>query len=206
MDATASPNVAFEPPPDQDLDALARRIGRAVRTYRLGHGWSLGDLARAAGLSKTILARIERGEGNPSVETLWRVSQALRVPLGALMTPAEQPRTRVIRSRSAEPLRSESGMTAWLMHAEGRDRRSEVFDIDLPRGVDQHSQPHLLGTEELVMCLKVRVRVGPVGEEAELVAGDAAWFTADVAHHYEALRDARTLCLMLYPPTAPGAA
>ena len=208
MDSTASPDTdtASDLASDQDLDALARRIGRAVRTYRLGHGWSLGDLARAAGLSKTILARIERGEGNPSVETLWRVSQALRVPLGALLTPAEQPRTRVIRARSAEPLRSESGMTAWLMHAEGRDRRSEVFDIELPRGIDQHSEPHLPGTEELVVCVKGRVRVGPLGEEAELGAGDAAWFTADVAHHYNALRDARTLCLMLYPPTAPGAA
>src|SRR5882757_5354793 len=122
MDATA------DPPLDDDLDALAGRIGSAVRELRLGQRWSLGDLARAAGLSKTILARIERGEGNPSVETLWRVSQALRVPLGALLTPAEQPRTRVIRARSAEPLRSESGMAAWLLHAEGRDHRSEVFD------------------------------------------------------------------------------
>jgi XRE family transcriptional regulator, regulator of sulfur utilization len=187
---------------EQDLTELSQRIGRAVRTFRLGHGWSLGELARGSGLSKTILARIERGEGNPSVETLWRVSQALRVPLGALLTPSERPRVRVIRAGSAEPLRSESGMTAWLMHAEGREHRSEIFEIDLPRGVDQRSDPHLPGTEELIYCLKGRVRVGPVGDEVEIAAGDAAWFTADVAHHYEALRDTRTLCLMIYAPAS----
>jgi transcriptional regulator with XRE-family HTH domain len=188
-----------------DLDTLGRRIGDTVRSLRVGQGWSLGDLARASGLSKTILARIERGEGNPSVETLWRVSQALAVPLGALLTPSARPRTRVIRDGDGEPLRSESGMGAWLLHAEGREHRSEVFSIDLPAGVDQRSEPHLPGTEELIVCVKGRVRVGPIGQEVELGPGDAAWFTADVAHHYLALRAARTLCWMIYAPrAAPG--
>jgi quercetin dioxygenase-like cupin family protein len=48
------------------------------------------------------------------------------------------------------------------------------------------------------------VRVGPYDQEVELGAGDAVWFTADVPHHYEALRDTKTLCFMIYP--APGAA
>jgi XRE family transcriptional regulator, regulator of sulfur utilization len=197
MDSTA---VALE----QDLTELSQRIGRAVRGFRLGQGWSLGELARASGLSKTILARIERGDGNPSVETLWRVSQALRVPLGALLAPSGQPRVRVISTRSVEPLHSESGMTARLLHAEGREHRSEIFAIDLPKGVDQHSDAHLPGTEELVCCLKGRVRLGPVGDEVEIAAGDAAWFAADVPHHYEALRDTRTLCLMIYTGAGGG--
>jgi transcriptional regulator with XRE-family HTH domain len=183
-----------------DLGTLGRRIGERVRGHRLSQSWSLGDLARASGLSKTILARIERGDGNPSVETLWRVSQALRVPLGSLLAPPSRPRTRVIRSGEGEPLRSESGMAAWLLHAEGREHRSEVFEIALPKGADQRSEAHLPGTEELIVCVKGRVRVGPVGAEAELGPGDAAWFTADVDHHYVALRDTRTLCWMIYAP------
>jgi transcriptional regulator with XRE-family HTH domain len=183
---------------DDDLGALATRIGQTVRTERLALGWSLGDLGRAAGLSKTILARIERGDGNPSVETLWRVSQALRVPLGTLLTPSSRPRTRVVRARSGEPLHSESGMAAWMLHAEGREHRSEVFELDLPKGVDQRSEPHLPGTEELLFCVKGRVRAGPEGQEAELGPGDAAWFTADVSHHYVGLRDAHVLCWMIY--------
>ena len=76
-----------------DLGALADRDrpGDPRRTAS-AQGMSLGDLARASGLSKTILARIEGGDGNPSVETLWRVSRALRVPLGALL--AEDARRR----------------------------------------------------------------------------------------------------------------
>jgi transcriptional regulator with XRE-family HTH domain len=171
------------------LDALGQRIGRTVRDERLGKRWSLGDLARASGLSKTILARIERGDGNPSIETLWRVSQALGVPLGTLLAPSSRPRTRLLPARAAEPLISESGMAARLLHAEGRPHRSEIYDIELPRGVDQRSDPHLPGTEELIVCIRGRLRLGPYEEEVELGPGDAAWFAADVAHHYVALRE-----------------
>ena len=196
MDATA------DPPLDDDLDALAGRIGSAVRELRLGQRWSLGELARASGLSKTILARIERGDGNPSVETLWHLSHALGVPLGALLSPPAGPRARAIPARSGEPIRSENGMEAWLLHATGRERRSEVYDIDLPRGADQRTDAHLLpGTEELIVCVKGRVRVGPHDQEVELGPGDAAWFTADVPHHYVALRDTKMLCFMIYPGT-----
>ena len=197
--------MSISDPTAHDLGDLARRIGRGVRADRLAQGLSLGDLARASGLSKTILARIERGEGNPSIETLWRVSQALSVPLGRLLGSEPQPRTRLIRAREGEPVHSAAGMDAWLLHADGREHRSEVYAIDLPKGIDQHSDAHLPGTEELVVCVKGRVRLGPLGEEVELGPGDAAWFTADVAHHYEALRDSRTLCWMLYASARPAA-
>ena len=79
---------------------LNRRLGRTLRAHRLAHGSSLTELARASGLSKTILGRIEGGEGNPSIETLWRISQALALPLGALLEDEGRPNARVIRARS----------------------------------------------------------------------------------------------------------
>ncbi len=186
-----------------DLQAVARRIGRAVHAARAGHGLSLGELARASGLSKTILARIERGEGNPSVETLWRVSQALRLPLGALLADDGGPRVDVIPSRSGEALRSEAGMRAWLVDADGRGHRSELYDLELPAGVDQRSGPHLPGTEEVVVVVTGTLLAGPVGEEARLAPGDAVRFAADVPHRYEAVDAARALCWMRYAQAAP---
>src|SRR3954451_1620733 len=115
-----------------DLPALARRIGRVVRARRAARGISVSELAREAGLSKTILARIEAGAGNPSMETLWRVSQALQVPLGSLLAEDPEPRVRVVRRGAGAPLRADAGLSAWLLHAEGREHRSEVFDLELP--------------------------------------------------------------------------
>jgi XRE family transcriptional regulator, regulator of sulfur utilization len=183
-----------------DATELNQRLGRRVRARRLGAGLSLGDLARASGLSKTILAKIESGAGNPSVETLYRLSQALAVPFGALLEGGDAPRTRSIPHRSGHPLRADSGMSSWVVHADGRDRRTELHELSFAAGVEHRSEPHLPGTEEVVFCLEGRLAVGPEGEASELQAGDALWFVADVPHAYRALGgDARALNYILYP-------
>ena len=193
--------MADDPPTDAgDLGALADRIGRLVRAQRTARGMSLGDLARASGLSKTILARIESGAGNPSIETLWRLTRALRIPLGMLLSDDPAPRVRTIRHESGQALQAGSGMSAWLVHVTAREHRSEVFELAIPGGLVSRSEPHLPGIEEVIVCVRGRMRVGPAGEEAELDAGDAVWFAGDVAHSYAALTDARALCWMLYPP------
>lgn len=182
-----------------ELEVLADRVGRVIRSHRGAQRMTLGDLARASGLSKTILAKIEAGDGNPSLETLWKISRALRIPLGEVLGEDDRPRTRVIRLGEGEELHADSGMSARLLHADGRERRTEVFELRFDAGVEQHAEPHLPGTEELVVCTRGRMRVGPAGEQAELGAGDAVWFAADVAHRYAGLRDSRALCWMLYP-------
>lgn len=187
---------------DEELRAastLARRVGLLIRSVRLARGESLGDVARASGLSKTILARIERGEGNPSLDTLWRISQAMDVPLGTLVAdPGERPRTRVVRAGGGEALPGDEGMEASLLHAVRGEFRPEFYALGFRRGVEQRREAHLPGTEEVIVCVSGVLLAGPLGEEAELRAGDALWFTADVPHRYLARRDARALGAMLY--------
>jgi transcriptional regulator with XRE-family HTH domain len=183
-----------------DATELNARLGRRVRARRVAAGESLGDLARASGLSKTILAKIESGTGNPSVETLWRISQALAVPLGALLEGGDEaPRTRLVRARSGQELQAESGMTSWTVHVEGRNRRPELHEIGFAAGVVHRSDAHLPGTEEVILCLSGSLIVGPDGAEQSLRPGDAIWFAADTPHAYRAETDVSALCWMLYP-------
>jgi quercetin dioxygenase-like cupin family protein len=89
-------------------------------------------------------------------------------------------------------------MRAWVLNAEGREHRSELYDLELPEGTDQTTGAHLPGTEEVLFCLSGRARIGPLGEEVEIGPGEAVWFVADRDHHYVALEDTRLLNLMLY--------
>ena len=182
-----------------DARHVSRRIGRTLRALRTERGLSLGELARAAGLSKSILARIESDGGNPSVETLWRLSLALGVPLGSLLGGDDDaPRVRRIPARESEGMVGDSGMTGWLVHTEGRVRRIELFDLDFPAGTAHEGSPHLPGTEELVLCISGRLRVGPAGEEQELGPGDGVVFAADVPHRYTAVEASHALDWILY--------
>jgi transcriptional regulator with XRE-family HTH domain len=159
---------------------------------------SLGDLSRACGLSRTILARIEGGAGNPSLETLWRISRALDIPLGAFLEQDTAPRVHVTRAREGRSLRADSGLEMWLLHAKTREHRAEMYDIVLPQGAHQQTDAHLPGTEEALICISGHARIGPVGEEADVGAGDVVWFAADLPHRYLALADTRLIGWMLY--------
>lgn len=183
-----------------ELATLGTQIARAVRARRRASGVTLDELSARSGLSRTILSRIENGRGNPSVETLFRIARALELPLSALLEDGSPPAARRIPARSGTPLHGDSGMAAWLIHAESAPYRFELIELELPAGVDHPSDGHVPGTIELVHCLRGRVRVGPIGAEAELGAGDCAWFRADEAHHYVAVRASRALNLIGTPP------
>ncbi|MCW2989665.1 MAG: helix-turn-helix protein [Solirubrobacterales bacterium] len=182
-----------------ELDALNERIARVVRERRRERGATLAAVADDAGLSRTILSRIENGHGNPSIETLFRIGRALELPLSAMLEEGEEPRARVIRARTGAQLQADSGMTGWLVHAQASGHHTEVYEIALPAGTDQRTAGHQPGTRELVFCVTGRLRVGPIGAEVELRAGDAAWFEADAEHHYVAVRATRALNWIVTP-------
>jgi transcriptional regulator with XRE-family HTH domain len=187
-----------------ELDRLADHVGASLRAHRAARSMSLGDLSRACGLSRTILARIEGGKGNPSLETLWRISHALAIPLGTLLAQDSAPRVHVARARDGRQLQADSGLQMWLLHAEGREHRSEMYEILLPKGTDQQTDAHLPGTEETLICISGHARIGPMGEEADVRAGDVIWFAAGRPHRYLALRDTRLVGWMLYGAGSPG--
>jgi len=182
-----------------DHAELTMRVGREVRAQREARGMSLSVAAKHAGLSKTILATIESGAGNPSLETLGRIAQALDVPVAALLAEDETLVSRLIPHRDDDWITFESGIDGRLLNVDGRDRRYEILELRLAAGRRYASRAHVTGTEELVMCIEGRLTVGPEGHEQEVAKGDAVLFAADVPHVYFSARGGRAICCFSYP-------
>lgn len=60
------------------------QLGKNVLHHRKVKGWSQQALAGEADLSLRYLAGVERGEENPSLETIVAVAEALGVDVGDL--------------------------------------------------------------------------------------------------------------------------
>ncbi len=54
-------------------------LGRMVRKIRIKKGFSQEAFADEAQLDRSYMGRIERGENNPTVTTVYRIARALRV-------------------------------------------------------------------------------------------------------------------------------
>jgi CheY-like chemotaxis protein len=64
-----------------DLKAL---LGMAIKTERSVQGISQEELAWRAGLHRTYVSDVERGARNPSIESIEKLAQALKLSISAL--------------------------------------------------------------------------------------------------------------------------
>jgi transcriptional regulator with XRE-family HTH domain len=69
---------------------LVARFGLAVRAARRERGWAQEQLSEAAGLDRTYVSGLERGQRNPTLTTQERVAVALGRALWELIKAAEE--------------------------------------------------------------------------------------------------------------------
>lgn len=63
---------------------IQMKIGERVRTMRMKKNMTQNDLAMACDFEKASMSRIESGQSNPTVRTLYRISIALEISIGEL--------------------------------------------------------------------------------------------------------------------------
>jgi len=187
-----------EPPPG--VDAFVRAVAANIRALRAQAGMTLAELAAAAGLGKSTLAQLESGRANPSVETLWAITAALKVPFARIVE-EERPSLRVVRAADVPPMFSAEtpGWAGRLLSASQGRGTFDLYALDLEKGAVRHADAHHAGVTEHLLVVAGRLRAGPAGNAVELGSGDLVTFGADVPHVYEALETSHCVLLMAYP-------
>lgn len=75
-------------PPDPRPEwVLARRqdIGHRIARHRAARGWSIDDLANAAGVHRLSVIRAEHGTHSTGLDVLLQLAAALEVTVGRLL-------------------------------------------------------------------------------------------------------------------------
>lgn len=75
-------------------DEILKRFGDRVREVRNKKDVSQEELSELAGLHRTYVSLIERGERNVTLVTIAKIAQALDVELADVMPRSEQRRSR----------------------------------------------------------------------------------------------------------------
>ena len=188
--------------------AVNEQIGARVRQHRTAHGWTLDELADRSGVSRRMLITIEHGEGNPSIATLLRISDALGVGLPVLVD-VERPRAVTVTRAGTAPVlwRGPRGGQALLVAGTEPPDVVELWDWSLRPGEEHATEAHSAGTRELLLVLAGEVELR-VGERTELLGvGDSVAFAGDVPHGYAAPAAATTparFALTVFQPQVGG--
>ena len=67
------------------MDYLSYNVAVNLKQIRLSKGMSLGEVAEQTGVSKSMLAQIEKGTANPSLGVLGKITSGLRIEFQTLI-------------------------------------------------------------------------------------------------------------------------
>ena len=62
-------------------EEMIKKVGSELRKIRVQNHLTLDELAERTGVSKLTLGKIERGETNPTLGVMWKITTGLNIPL-----------------------------------------------------------------------------------------------------------------------------
>lgn len=75
-----------------DRERISFKIGERIHDFRVSKNLSQEALALASDIHPAYLGRVERGEKCPSIDTLYKISCGLKIPLTELLDISEEVR------------------------------------------------------------------------------------------------------------------
>jgi len=164
----------------------AGAVGAQIKALRAVTGTSGGELARCAGVSRSMLSRVERGLASPSVETLERIATAMGVSISRFFTQrAERVDFLHVPAGHGIPVDSLAAATGGRYELLGHLLSGDLSVAPSLVQIDASDEtPAALTHQGLkfiyVLSGKARYRYGP--RHVSLGAGDALLFDASAAH------------------------
>ncbi|MGM0701257.1 MAG: helix-turn-helix domain-containing protein [Pseudomonadota bacterium] len=159
-------------------------LGQHLQALRIERGWSLSQLAAAAGIAKSNLSRLEQGNGNPTLDTIWRLAVQLGVPFGTLVAPISVPL-------------GEHGVEVRLIDQGKESPQVDAYWMRCAPHTLRHAEPHTPGARESLTLISGRLEAGPEGDLRKLQPGDSLTFAADRPHLYRTHDTWATLLLTI---------
>ena len=173
-------------------------IGRRLGAHRTARGMRVAELARAVGVTPSLISQIEHGQSRPSVSTLFALAQALDVPVDAFFreapdAPAEPPpetppaqnatRRGVVHPDSRAVIDIEGGVR-WERLTRATLDHLDFIELVYPPGAQSHPRQYTHPGIEMVLVMSGCLEISVGFERYQLRPGDSIDFPSSLPHRY----------------------
>jgi len=187
-----------------EKDSSSVNVGIRLRELREGMNISMRALAARSRLSANALSMIERGKTSPSVSTLYKLADALGVPITTFFG-AQASRDRIVFIKAET--RTRVPFQGGLWEGLGGEKfvgRVEPFMITVESGASSglHSMVHT--GHEFVFCLRGHLEYHVENQAFDLEPGDSLIFAAHLHHRWRNVGNAVTNALIVLSDFSEG--
>ncbi|MFJ7726139.1 helix-turn-helix domain-containing protein [Neobacillus sp. NPDC097160] len=165
-----------------DPKQVVLQVGAVLKKLRKEKHLSLEDLSELSGVSKLTLGNIERGETNPTIGVLWKISKNLNIPLMALFSTENS----VNLSRAGKGLRISGDGENWVIEPifQNANNEIEMYRAYLQPNTSYYPEKHHHNTTELATVMSGTISINVNNESYTLNQYDSISFCADGTHSY----------------------
>lgn len=183
------------------MDKLNSIIAENLKRLREERKLSLDNVANLSGVSKSMLGQIERGEVNPTVSTVWKISNGLKISFTQLMSRPEADIEFVDKSE-IQPLIEDNGkFRNFPLFPFDSTRRFEMYSLEIDGGGYLNAEAHPQGTQEFITVFSGALTINVYNENFMVTTGNSIRFKADSPHTYKNTGDEIcTLSMVIYYP------
>ncbi len=190
--------------PSASKDAVSVDVGTRLRQLRDERQVSMRALAQKSGLSANALSMIERGKASPSVSTLYRLADALGIPVTDFFSPG-MVKQKVVFLKADQ--RTHLPFLRGLWEGLGGEQftgQMMPFILTLENGASS-GPAHMIHTgHEFVFCIRGQLEYQVENQVYLLEAGDSLLFEARLKHRWRNPGGAVTNALIVISDYADG--
>ncbi|NJP41130.1 helix-turn-helix domain-containing protein [Oscillospiraceae bacterium HV4-5-C5C] len=174
-------------------------VAQNIKNIREQKKLTLDAAASATGVSRSMLAQIEKGDANPTISVLWKIANGYKVSFTSLIEQAPEAAT-VLPADAVQPIIEGDGKYInYPSFGFDEQRGFETYRIVIAPGGSLQAEPHLSGTEEYITVFSGKVEIVAADQTFALNKGDSIRFLADVSHSYRNTgSDEAQLSMLLY--------
>ncbi len=157
---------------------LELRLAARLAELRTERAWSLEDLARRTGLSRSTLSRVERAEISPTTALLGKLCATYQLTMSRLLAEVEPALLPLVRAdRQAVWRDDDAGITRRSVSPPSAGLRGEVIEVTLRPGADiAYDGSPAPGLEHHVWILDGTLEITVDGTAHEVRTGDCLRF------------------------------
>lgn len=177
-------------------------IAKNLKIYREEKKISLERVAELTGVSKTMIGQIERGESSPTITTIWKIANGLKISFTSLINDPQPDANVILKAEVQELLEDDGKYRVYPSFPFQADRRFEVYTVEIEPDGFLSAEGHKEGTEEFITVFDGEVTIGVNDVEYTVKSGDSIRFKADRSHSYHNEGESLTrLSMTIYYPS-----
>lgn len=164
----------------------SHNIGNVIRNERKLQNISLNEAAEKTGVSKAMIAQIERNESSPTISTVWKISAGLRIPMATLLRQDKSLDYKVNKLSDIEPIIGVAGhIRVYNLFPFDPFTAFDYLYIELDPHTIYPSTSHVNAIEEYVIVTAGKLNMHVDGQVYPMESGDSLTFMGNEDHAYE---------------------